>query len=320
MKRTIPIVLSTALLLFHCGGGDPAEKTATPAATPASASSDSTLAIQQIIGIARIEPAGEVITINAETNGFVEAVQFAENQQVQAGDVLVRLAAAVERAQLQQAQSRIKTQQAVIVAAQATLAALEVKLANAQNTYQRNLKLAQGNAATAQTVDDSKYAVEDYQKQIAAQQANLAQQQARLEELRADIGLSQTQLEQKTLRAPLTGTFLSCTVKPGNYITSTTVLGEFARPGDYLALTEVDELYALRVKLGQKAFVRNQGTRTVLATGQVVYVAPYLKKKSLFSDSADNLEDRRVREVKVQLDNSAKVLIGSRVECVIELQ
>jgi hypothetical protein len=52
----------------------------------------------------------------------------------------------------------------------------------------------------------------------------------------------------------------------------------------------------------------------------VIFTSPYLKKKSLFADKADNLEDRRVREVRVELSPKSQVLIGSRLECVIELK
>lgn len=319
MKPSAFILLLFSLTLWNCGGKKAAESTDKSTATDQPAM-DTVMDVTQVVGIARIEPAGEIITINAESAGFVKDVRFAENQPVKQGDALIILAAEVEQAQMHQAESRIKTQQAAIAAAQASLASFQVKLDNAQNTYDRNQKLFKGNAATQQSVDDSKFAVEDWQKQLAAQKANIAQQQARLEELRADIGLSQTQLAKKTLRAPMSGVFLSCNVKPGNFIASETALGDFARSGPYLALTEVDELYALRVKNGQKAFIRPQGAKEVLATGTVIFVGSYLKKKSLFSDSADNLEDRRVREVKVQLDDNSKVLIGSRVECVIELQ
>jgi hypothetical protein len=52
----------------------------------------------------------------------------------------------------------------------------------------------------------------------------------------------------------------------------------------------------------------------------VVLASPYLRKKSLFADKAGDLEDRRVREVRVQLDQPEKVLLGARVECVIEIE
>ncbi|WP_373550459.1 HlyD family secretion protein [Haliscomenobacter sp.] len=322
MKTKYLLFVSLVGVFSSCGGKKEANSAAAEnePLTSTEVPLDSTMKVKEVVGVARIEPEGKIISINVETAGFVKEVLFAENARVKKGDVLVVLESSIENAQLHQTQSRIKTQQASITATKANLESLKVKLANAQNTYERNLKLLQGNAATQQSVDDSRFSVEDFQKQLVAQQANIQQQEARLEELRADIGLSQTQLGKKSLRAPLSGTFLSCDVKPGNYIGTETVLGEFARDGAYLAVGEIDELFALRVKNGNKAYIRPQGESNILARGTVVFTGAYLKQKSLFSDRADNLEDRRVREVHVRLDDNSKVLIGSRVECVIELE
>lgn len=320
MKTQVPFLCVALAIFSACGGEKPSpEDEVKEPLTSTEIPLDSTLRVKEVVGIARIEPLGKIISINAETAGFVQSVRFEENSMVKQGDVLVILESAIENAQLRQAQSRIKTQQASISAAKANLESLKVKLANAQNTYERNLKLLQGNAATQQNVDDSRYSVEDLQKQLLAQEASILQQEARLEELRADIGLSQTELGKKMLRAPLNGTFLSCNVKPGNYISTATTLGDFAQAGPYLAVGEIDELFAQRVKTGDKAYIRLQGSSQVLSRGTVVFTGSYLKQKSLFSDRADNLEDRRVREVQVQLDDNSKVLIGTRVECVIEL-
>jgi hypothetical protein len=57
-----------------------------------------------------------------------------------------------------------------------------------------------------------------------------------------------------------------------------------------------------------------------LAEGEVVFLGSYLKKKSLFSDDSGNMEDRRVREVRVRLSGKPDLLINSRVEVVIDLQ
>jgi hypothetical protein len=86
-----------------------------------------------------------------------------------------------------------------------------------------------------------------------------------------------------------------------------------------MAITEVDELFAMKVKKGQRVLINVQGTYEMLSTGTVIYCAPFLSKKSIFNDRADNLEDRRVREVRVRINRPEAVLIGSRVECVINL-
>jgi hypothetical protein len=57
-----------------------------------------------------------------------------------------------------------------------------------------------------------------------------------------------------------------------------------------------------------------------LGEGEIVYLSPYLKKKSLFSDDSSNMEDRRVREVRVRLSGNPDLLINSRVEVVVDLK
>jgi len=312
MKKLFYLLI-ISVMWQSCGGNSEAPV----AENPEAIQPDTPFVVNEIVGIARVEPPEKIITINAETAGYVNEVRFQENQRVEKGEILVVLDSEVQEAQVRQARSRLQTQKDAIAAAKATLASLQVQLDNAQNNFQRTQRLASGNAATQQQLDDSRFSVEELQKQIAAQQANIAQQQSRLNEIQADIAYNQTLLEERIIRAPLSGTFLSSNVKPGNYITNTSTLGDFALDGPYQAITEVDELFADRVKLGQRAYIRPQGSSEKLATGQVVYVAPYLKQKSLFSDSPEDLEDRRVRETRIQLDSKDKVLIGSRVESVI---
>jgi multidrug resistance efflux pump len=155
--------------------------------------------------------------------------------------------------------------------------------------------------------------------QVTASEDNLAQQKAKLNELLADLNYYQTLLDRKSIKAPTDGTILSIDVKIGSYLDNKTPIGDFAPSGPLIAVTEIDELFADKVQISQKATIRPQGDTIILSAGKVILMAPYLKKKSLFSDNATNLEDRRVREVRVQLDNE-KVLIGSRVECVIQIR
>ncbi len=70
--------------------------------------------------------------------------------------------------------------------------------------------------------------------------------------------------------------------------------------------------------MGQLAIIRQPGSDRELARGVVFYAAPSLKKKSLFSDDAGNLEDRRVREVRIRVTSGQPLLYNSRVECVID--
>ena len=278
------------------------------------------LAVDGVVGIAAIEPDERIVQLTTESGGIVKSIHIRVGQQVKKGDLLFSLTDDVEQAQVAQALSKLHTQQSIIEGQRATLASFEVQLENARTNFERNQKLFEGNAATQQQLDDSRFAFQNITQQKAAAASSLQQQFAKKEELRADLKYYESLLGRKHIRSPRNGTILSIDTRVGNFVKSETVLGEFAPEGGLVAITEIDELFADRVKLGQHATLRPQGDSILLGEGKVVILSPYLKKKSLFSDNTSNLEDRRVREVRVRINPEASLLIGSRVECVIEVR
>lgn len=314
--RKITHLYLACLLLQNCNNAPKESEKKTPNFTAKQVNAE----IDKVIGIAQVEPAGKILPLSSEVSGTITKILVEANEDVQAGQILMMLDYKVEEAQLAQAKSKLNTQQAIIQTAKVNIAPLEVRLRNAENTYQRNQRLLASNATTQQAVEDSRFAFEQVQKDIQASQALIAQQESKMTELQADINYTQTLLDRKLIKAPLAGKVLAVDAKIGSTITTSSVLGEFAPAGALVAITEIDELFADKIQIGQQAQVRNQGSTDVLGAGKVVFTSPYLKKKSLFADKADNLEDRRVREVRIELAPKSQVLIGSRLECVIELK
>ena len=70
---------------------------------------------------------------------------------------------------------------------------------------------------------------------------------------------------------------------------------------------------------GQKGWIRNVGSVDTLSTGTVYFTSSFLKKKSLFTDQSGEREDRRVRTIKMMLDQPEKLLLNARIECVIDI-
>lgn len=276
--------------------------------------------ITEVLGIAIIEPAEGITELSAESGGVVRDIQVHIGQELSKGQVILTLDKAIETAQLRQATSKIGTQQDAIEAARQHVQTLKVQVTKAQADLQRNETLFKGNALTLKELDDSRYTVENLQQQVRASEAEVKQAQARISELRSDINYYSTIESKKVVKAPANGTLLSLDAREGQFLANNQSIGEFAPTGPLIALTEIDELFALNVKIGQKALIRPQGSSEVLSSGTVILASPYLRKKSLFSDNAANLEDRRVREVRVQLDNPGKVIIGARVECIINVK
>jgi HlyD family secretion protein len=319
LPRPTPWVLVLAGLVLACGPSAD-EKRQQAAADSLAAAQRVATQTSQVLGVARIEPEAGLIDLNAGAAGRILARLVAENDSVQPGQALLTLDVAVERAQLSQAQSRLAAQRASIEASQATLDAQRRTLVKLRDTYDRTVKLLAVRAATQNQVDDSRADVEKAERDLAAAEAQLDQSRSRLGELQADIRYNQTVLNQKQVRAPRAGRLLAWSVNVGDEVSPATPIAEFALAGPLVAKTEVDELYADRVRVGQRAVLLSQSTGDTLARGTVSFAADYLRKKSLFSDANATEEDRRVREVKVRLTPGPRQpLIGSRVDCLILL-
>jgi HlyD family secretion protein len=270
-----------------------------------------------IVALGEIQPERKIVSMFPQVAGSVLRVYHEMGDTVQSGDPIAALNSAVEEAQLLQAESKLATQLAVINTVKAQLASLTIKSENSSLNYKRNSELISDGAVTRQTLDDSRFAADAGRRDVSAASAVVSQATARLAEMKADVVYARSLVAQKIIRAPYDGTILSLDIRTGNYLNANQSFGDFAPAGKLTAITEVDELYARKIKNGMTAIIRPQGQPDTLATGKVFLVAAYLKKKSLFSDNAANMEDRRVREVRVLLDGDSRLLVGSRIECVI---
>lgn len=168
-------------------------------------------------------------------------------------------------------------------------------------------------------MDDSRYLVEQLEKELYAAESLVTQANSRISELETDITYYETILNQKKVKATQNGKILKVSVKRGEYAQNDKVIAEFAPEGPLVAKTEIDEIYAERIKAGQKAIILSQTSGDTLARGTVFFAADYLKAKSLFKDQSTELEDRRIREVHIKIEEGQKPLIGSRVDCIILL-
>jgi hypothetical protein len=112
---------------------------------------------------------------------------------------------------------------------------------------------------------------------------------------------------------------LELDVLVGSSITAQQAIGQISPQGRTIAICEIDELYAEKVAVGQKAWIRHVGTTDTISTGTVYFTSSFLKKKSLFTDQSGEKEDRRVRTIKMMLDHPDQLLLNERVECVVDL-
>lgn len=273
----------------------------------------------RIIAIGRVEPETKITSVGSEVNGVIQRIYVHAGDSVKKGQLLVEFRHDYEDAKLVQANSKTSAQMAEIKNVQAQINSAKIKTANLKSRYERMQRMFENGAETQQSFDNAKAEFEQAEKDAERLSAALQSAESKLNEISADTKVTAVDIERRKVKAPADGIILTMDLTEGSAATTEIPLFDFAPNSPLTVLCEVDELWANKIIPGQRATIRTQGMDDKLAEGEVIYLSPYLKKKSLFSDDSANMEDRRVRQVRIRLKGKYNLLINSRVEAIIDL-
>ncbi|WP_432713602.1 HlyD family secretion protein [Pedobacter sp.] len=308
--------IAALFMLFSCGGQ---KKEAEKARLAQQDSLSRPENVKTIAAIAKVEPLDGLVDISSSKSGIVTAVYKNAGDSVKKGDLLVKiddqeqvLAVGVAEKQVLAQQSRAAADQADVLQYLASLKEKEQDLVVTE-------RLAATGADTRQNV-----AIKRKEKEVIL--ANLQSARSRAKASVAETATLRQQLQQSKLTlkdqriiARQKGTLVDMDAKVGSAISALTPFASFAAYGTLVLHGEVDEMFASRIRLGQKVVVSQVGSKAKIASGEIFYVSPILENKSLFYEKAGETSDRRVRRFKVKLDNHQSLLINERVECTIIL-
>jgi multidrug resistance efflux pump len=273
----------------------------------------------QIVAIGRVEPESKITAIGAQVGGLIRHIYIHAGDSVIKGQPLIELVHDYEDALLAQSLSKLATQHAEIENVSAQLNSVKIKNQNLKVKLQRIKNMYAQDADTKQNVDNAQTDYDQSLADIDRYTALLNSAQKTLAQYQTDINVVKAQIDQKTVRAPGDGLILNMDLTEGSSVSVEKSLFDFAPASPLTVLCEVDELYYDKVKKGQPAYIRNQGMSERIAEGEVIFLSPYIRKKSIFSDDSNNMEDRRVREVRILIKGHPKLLFNSRVEAVIQI-
>ncbi len=275
---------------------------------------------EQVVGIGRIEPKLRILELTSEVPGTVKEIHSKPGDFIKKGQIILTLSNSIEKLKVEQKKAQIKTQQSRIKAAEAALSAVKIRTENARINFMRSQSLYKNNAETKNYFDKVKTEYEALLEETKRLGAELVAAKDLLSQERIDLDLARQELSLKSVEALSNGQILSLDITVGSFLSTGRSFGSFAPESPMIARCEIDELFADQIRVDQKAHIRRQGEIKVLAEGEVSFAGPYLRRKSIFSDEVDELVDRRVREVEIRLDQEKVLLIGSRVECVIDVK
>ena len=277
------------------------------------------LTYDRVVGVGMIVPEKDIIQLSSPVNGIVKKILKSENDSVSVGTPILELDHQLEDAKVKQLSSEVATQAAQIKADEASVGEYEAKYENAASELQRMQRLLAKGAETQQVVDDANTNLKSFQSNLNRLQASADVSKSRLNETKAVLQEAQIERARKIIVSPVNGRILELTVLVGGSVDTQVSLAQISPEGKTIAVCEIDEMYAGKIAVGQKGWIRNVGSIDTLSTGTVYFTYSFLKKKSLFTDQSGEKEDRRVRTIKMFLDQPEKLLLNARIECVIDI-
>lgn len=302
------------LIITACSGNKENE------GTPSQSVNSATVDISQVVGVGKVEPELEIISLAASSGGVVKEIYRNDGDSIRKDEPLVRLDDELELIKVSQLKSQYNAQKYQEEIDKISLRESQARLANKQKLLESVRTLESKGAETTQTLDDLETEVTTLALAVERNSASVGLAASRLRELAEQVRYAESEASKKILRSPYDGLMLELHLEKGSAVTQFEEYAEVAPSGPMTVRTEVDELFAGRLSKGLDAEIRFIGSDSVVATGKVIFLSPYLKKKSLFSQKANEQEDRLVREVRIKLEGDNRLILNSKVESVIKLK
>jgi multidrug resistance efflux pump len=302
------------LIITACSGSK--ENNEKQAAASASVNS-ALVEVYKVVGVGKVEPEKEIISLAAAAGGVVKEIYRNDGDSIKIDEPLVRLDDELELIKVSQLKSQYNTQKSQEEIDKLNLQDSEARLSNKKKLLQSVRTLESKGAETTQTLDDLETEVTSLSLTVEKNRSSVNLSSSRLRELSEQVRFAEAEASKKILRSPYDGLMLEMHIEKGTSVNQYEKYAEVAPSGPMTVRTEVDELFAGRLSKGLDAEIRFIGSDSVIARGKVVFLSPYLKKKSLFSQKANEQEDRLVREVRIKLEGENELIMNSKVESVI---
>jgi membrane fusion protein, multidrug efflux system len=244
----------------------------------------------------------DVSVISPKVEGYIKKVKVSDNQRVAEGAVLfviddrdfkakvaqAEAAVALEEASVATYDSRLKLQQAMIDQAAAVVQSSEADLSRAQQDYKRYSALMTSDFASRQRFEQaqadarkaeaalakSRAALAAEQNQLSVLHSQQHEEQAKLQQARANLQLTQNDLDNTVIRAPISGIAGNRAGQVGQYVKAGTQLLSLVPLSRVYVTANFKETQLTRMRPGQIAEVSVDAYPDPPLEGQVESFAP----------------------------------------------
>ncbi|NJC40816.1 membrane fusion protein (multidrug efflux system) [Brevundimonas alba] len=240
--------------------------------------------------------------VSPQIDGYVVEVLVADNQRVEAGQVLIRLDDADARANLAQAEAELSAlqagvqnvdaraaqEQAMIASRAAAVSQAQAQADLARQQVARYGALAEKGWVSQQRIETERAGVRTAQASVAEAQAALVAEQraagvlgstrtqsvATVEQARAAVDKARIALERTVIRAPVSGVIGARGVRVGQYVRPGGSILSIVPLGDTYVVANFKETQVGRLRLGQTVEIKADAFKGQPLTGRIESFAP----------------------------------------------
>ena len=240
--------------------------------------------------------------VSPQIDGYVVEVLVADNQRVEAGQVLIRLDDADARANLAQAEAelaaleagvknvdaRAAQEQAMIASRAAAVSQAQAQAELARAQVDRYGKLAEQGWVSQQRIETERAGVRTAQATVAEAQAALVAEQraagvlgstrdqsvASVEQARAAVDKARIALDRTVIRAPVAGVVGARGVRVGQYVRPGGTILSIVPLGDTYVVANFKETQLDRLRIGQTVHIEADAFKGADLTGRIDSFAP----------------------------------------------
>lgn len=294
----------------------------------------------ETVALGRVEPRAGKIKIAAAAPGRIADVPVKANEEVFAGELLVRLDDSEATAKVAEAAAQValhkraRNDQATPSGAaprrkaEDAVADAERSVADAQSALDKVTAGWRSGTAAKTDLDSARTALSRQQDRLREQQEALAKLKAaadtplptrvegELNVAEAEWTLVQAELEKTRIRAPADGVVLQVDAKKGESALPTSQ-SPLLVMGDLSALrvrAEVDQQYLGKIRVGQSVVVRAAAFRGRDFDGRVSSIARVVGPSRINSGDPRKFNDADVLAVVVDLPNPRPLVVGEQVD------
>jgi len=258
-KKTRYLVSGLSALLIAGGavGGYAWQQTAKAAPAAAGMEVRRGNLVETASASGKIEPEVQV-EVKSRVSGQVIEVLVKEGDQVQAGQLLVRLDPVDAQRQLEAAKVARSRARADVEAAQATLAVSELETQNSEVTSRVAQQSAELGLGSSDAARSAQHASRVAASNVSLRRAQVSAARGQLAAAELDVQDAELRLKETSIYAPIAGTILAVAVEKGTLVSSalTNVSGgtsvmTLADLSDLRIIASVDEASISRIERGQ---------------------------------------------------------------------